>query len=408
MYHASVAAALRYFPLLGRPRPDCPALPLRIKEVADAADTAVQKREHGMPDAAHAFNKAALIASDAGMPDLARQLCWQHIDAYRRAARPLSILEARYMLEPVLNLARLQIRADHGAPALRLLEDMYDAVTHRTDLILDEHTLPTATLDGEAGERRKLREWVWLQLLSEGIRILAMSNRWADAAEYARKHNGIGDHLMEGRQAAVIAACIQGKPDQGREILGSSTLTQPWERQVAACLDVICAGPTGPGVSHHLVTATEQLAVPIPSPNYASYSTRLGLATAILASPTRPELAADILYQTAHQALDTTDGYAARDVLSFREPLSGITPDQYTDLRRTAADAGLTPAELPRSAVQEVFRTAALAEAALGTALHKASNGRASPRTHDAAPVALSLAPSVPNPSPPTNPVDLH
>lgn len=382
MYHASVAAALRYFPLLGRPRPDCPALPLRLKEIADAADTAVEKREHGMPDAAQALNKAALIASDAGMPDLARQLCWQHIDAYRRVARPLSILEARYMLEPVLNLARLQIRADHGAPALRLLEHMYDAVTHRTDLVLGEHALPTATLDGEAGERRTLREWVWLQLLGEGIRILALSNRWADAAEHARKHNGIGGHLMEGRQAAVIAACIQGKSDQGRKILGISTLTQPWERQVAACLNVICTGPTDPGVNHHLATAAELLTASRPAPSYASYRTRLGLATAILASPTRPGLAADILYQTAQQAIDTSDGYAARDVLSFREPLSGITPDQHGDLRRTAADAGLASGQLPGTAVQEISTTAALAEAALDTALHGAANGRASPSNH--------------------------
>ncbi|ADL49621.1 MULTISPECIES: hypothetical protein [Micromonospora] len=382
MYHASVAAALRYFPLLGRPRPDCPALPLRIKEIADAADTAVQKREHGMPDAAHALNKAALIASDAGMPDLARKLCWQHINAYRRTARPLSILEARYMLEPVLNLARLQIRADHGVPALRLLEAMYDAVTHRTALILDKHALPTATLDGDAGERRKLREWVWLQLLGEGIRILALSNRWAGAAEHARKHNGIGGHLMEGRQAAVIAACIQGKPDQGRKILGSSTLTQLWEHQVATCLNVICIGPADANATHHLTVATEQLAAPISAPNYASYRTRLGLATAILATPTRPKLAAEILYQTAQQAIDIADGYAARDVLSFCGPIGGTTPDQCADLRRITVGAGLAPGGLPETAVQEISRSAALAEAVVAKALHRADSGRASPENH--------------------------
>ncbi|TNH23107.1 hypothetical protein FHG89_27735 [Micromonospora orduensis] len=378
MYHASVAAALRYFPLLGRPRPDCPALPLRLKEIADSAETAIQKREHGMPDAAHTLNKAALIASDAGMTDLARKLCWRHINAYRRKGRPLSILEARYMLEPVLNLARLQIRADHGAPALRLLEAMYDAVTHRTDLIVDDHALPTATLDGEAGERRKLREWVWLQLLGEGIRILALSNRWADAAALAQKHNGIGGHLMEGRQAAIIAACIHGKPDQGRELLGSSTLTQPWEHQVAACLNLICAAPTGAGASHHLLTAIENLATPIPAPNYASYRTRLGLATAILASPTRAELAADILHRTAQRAIESKDGYAARDILAFRESIGGITPDQRTDLRRTAADAGLAPAGLPDEGLEQVSRLAVLAESALDAALHGVASDCAS------------------------------
>ncbi|WP_230511702.1 hypothetical protein [Salinispora arenicola] len=181
MYHATIAAAVRRFPLLGRPRPDCPPLPLRIQEITDAANTAAQKGEHGMADAAHALNKAALIASDAGMPELARQLCWQHIDTYRRLTRPLTTLEAHYMLEPVLNLARLQIRADQGTPALRLIEAMYQAVTHRTDLTIGKHTLPIANLTGDRDERRKLREWAWLQLVGEGIRILALGHRWRDA-----------------------------------------------------------------------------------------------------------------------------------------------------------------------------------------------------------------------------------
>ncbi|WP_435204906.1 hypothetical protein [Micromonospora sp. bgisy143] len=377
MYHASVAAALRYFPLLGRPRPDCPALPLRLKEIADSAETAIQKREHGMPDAAHTLNKAALIASDAGMPDLARKLCWQHINAYHHKGRPLSILEARYMLEPVLNLARLQIRADHGASALRLLEAMYDAVTHRTDLIVDDQSLPTSTLDGGASERRKLREWVWLQLLGEGIRILALSNRWADAAALAQKHNGIGGHLMEGRQAAIIAACVQGKPDQGRKILGSSILTQPWERQVAVCLNLVCAAPTDAGAGHHLMIATENLATPISALNYASYRARLGLATAILASPTRAEVVADMLHRTAQRAIDSKDGYAARDILSFREPIGGITSDQRTDLSRTAADAGLAPARLSERSLKQVSEIVALAESALVAALHGVAGDRA-------------------------------
>jgi hypothetical protein len=99
-----LTAAVRRFPLLGRPRPDCPTLPARIQEIADAVDTARHKPDHGMADAAHALNKAALIASDAGMTDLAEHLCWQHIDTYRHTGRPLTILEARYLLEPVLNL----------------------------------------------------------------------------------------------------------------------------------------------------------------------------------------------------------------------------------------------------------------------------------------------------------------
>jgi len=153
-----LASVVRRFPLLDRPRPDCPALPLRVQEVVAAVDGARQKEHDAMADAAHALNKAALIASDSGMIDVAEHLCWQHIDAYRRAGRPLTILEARYLLEPVLNLARLQIRADQGTTALRLLESMFQAITRRWDLIVGEQTLPLANLVGDEQDRRELRQ----------------------------------------------------------------------------------------------------------------------------------------------------------------------------------------------------------------------------------------------------------
>ena len=187
-----LAPAVRRFPLLGRPRPDCPALPLRIQEIADAVDTARQKADNAMTHAAHALNKAALIASDSGMTDLARQLCWQHIGTYRRVGRSLTILEARYLLEPVLNLARLQIRTDQGTAALRLLESMFQAVTRHRNLVVADQTLPLAHLVGDQQDRRQLRQWVWLQLVGEGVRALTLACRWKDAAEHARRLNGIG------------------------------------------------------------------------------------------------------------------------------------------------------------------------------------------------------------------------
>ena len=94
-----------------------------------------------MAEAAHALNKAALIASDAGMTDIAQQLSWQHIDTYCRAGRPLTIFEVRYLLEPVLNLARLQLRTGQATTALYPLESMFDAVNRRRGLVDAEQTL---------------------------------------------------------------------------------------------------------------------------------------------------------------------------------------------------------------------------------------------------------------------------
>lgn len=47
------------------------------------------------------------------------------------------MLQARYMLEPVVNLARLQIRAADSDQALHLLEARYTAVTTNADLIIE-------------------------------------------------------------------------------------------------------------------------------------------------------------------------------------------------------------------------------------------------------------------------------
>lgn len=380
MPHATLAAAIRRFPLLGRPRPACPALPDRIQEVVDAVDAAKQKAEHGMTDAAHALNKAALIASDAGMADLARQLCWQHIDTYRKVERPLTILEARHLLEPVLNLARLQIRAQQGTVALQLLEAMHQAITRRRDLTVDGHTLPTADLVGENHDRRQLREWVWLQLVGEGIRALALADRWTDAAEHARTHNGIGLHLMEGRQAAIIAHCVRGDLLQGRMVLTQSDPTQPWEQEVTACLQMMCTEPTDPAMARRLTTAVARFDARTPMAGYASYRARLGLTIATLASSVRPEQVAALLTRIADEAISSADGYAARDVLGFRIlPASGMGEDRLSQLDRLRADSGLGIGTLPQPALPRLTHASNDATHILDTALQASARRRPTP-----------------------------
>lgn len=63
----------------------------------------------------------------SALPDLARSLCWQQFDVYLRA-RPLGAQVARYMLEPIFNLARLLIREGNGKGAHQLLNTLYHAV----------------------------------------------------------------------------------------------------------------------------------------------------------------------------------------------------------------------------------------------------------------------------------------
>ncbi|MEV4802298.1 hypothetical protein AB0K18_19970 [Nonomuraea sp. NPDC049421] len=357
--------AVRRFPLVGRPRPACPSLQERVREIAGIAETAWHQGDNGLHEAAHALNKAALVASDCGLSDLAHELCWQHINVYRQAGEPLTVLQARYMLEPVLNLARLQIRAENGDKALRLLAAVYQAATTCTDLVVERQTLPTAALEGTRHERHKLREWAWLQYLAEGIRVLAMAGRWDEAVAHAKAHNGIGVHLMEGRQAEIIAHCLHSAPRAARHVLEECNLTEPWERQVATCLNVMSAGSTlnrdGQAMAEHFLGSE-------PMPGYAVYRARYGLTVATLAGAFDPHIADHVLTQVATEALTSRDGYAARDVLRHH-PMTQLASAHRRGLTKLVTSAGLGSGSLAAPLLDSITASVKLAQEALAAAL---------------------------------------
>ena len=181
-------AALRYFPLTGRPRPACGPLAGRVAEVT-AITLAVRHPGADIQwEAAHALNKAALIASDCGDPDLARALCWRHITAYTETGRPLTIREARCILEPTLNLARLAVRSGAFTAALELLDGIHQAITFSRDLVVEGSVLPLGGITGTRDQHRQLREWAWLQHITEGIRAHVLADDWPAAVAHAERH----------------------------------------------------------------------------------------------------------------------------------------------------------------------------------------------------------------------------
>jgi hypothetical protein len=369
MDNTTLSAAARRFPLLGRPRPICPPLTERVTEIAKIAGSARRQGADGIAEAAHALNKAALLASDCGLEDLARDLCWQHINLYSAAGPQMSVLEARYMLEPVLNLARLQIRADAGEQALRLLETMQQAVTANTELVIDGHTLPLPHLTRTRQEHHKLREWVWMQYLADGIRALTLAGRWDDAVAHAEAHRGIGLHLMEGRQAAIIAHCLHGLPARARAVLEESTPTQPWEHQVASCLNVMCADPDRPAVSQDITAMVEHFVEQEPVPGYAVFRARLGLTVVTLASTTDSKAADRVLAQVVAEAIETGDGYAARDVLGYLSTLTGLTKVPHEALSRLVTCSGLGVGTLPGPLLDSLISSAEVAKEALAASI---------------------------------------
>lgn len=365
-HSSTLATVTRRFPLLGRPRPSCPSLPERVHEVADNAHAAGQASADKLAEGAHALNMAALIASDCGLPALARDLCWQHIDRYRAAVRPLTVRQARHLLEPVLNLARLQLRAYDGDQALRLLTAMFQAVRTNTDLAVDGRILPLADLSGTRAEHHKLHEWVWLHLISDGIRALTLAGRWDDAVAHAQTHRGIGLHLMEGRQAVIVSNCINADLEAARAALADSTPRHPWELQVASCLKVMCAGPYHASTTNAMITRYVEHR---PAPGYAVFRAQLGLTVAALADATDVDAASRIHAQVADEAIASGDGYAAREVLHCRRTTA--TDSQRAKLTNLVHASGLGTGEIPASLRQRLLDSVHTAAEALSQSLRQ-------------------------------------
>lgn len=369
---STLAAVIRRFPLLGRPRPSCPPLPERVHEIANIAHAAGHDSNDPLAEATHALNKAALIASDCGLPDLARDLCWQHIDLYRAAARPLTVLQARHMLEPVLNLARLQLRARDGDHALRLLTAMFQAVRANTNLLVDESTLPLADLAGTRAEHHKMHEWVWLHLIGDGIRALALAGRWDDAVAHAHAHRGIGLHLMEGRQATIVAHRVNGDLAGARAALADSTPQQPWELQVAACLMVMCTNASSTSRRRDVTAMITRFVEHQPMPGYAFFRAQLGLTVTTLADTVDPDAAGRVLAQVTDEAIESGDGYAAREVLQHHDNTQAtVTGRQRTALTDLLDASGLGTGTLPEPLRQSLFDSTRTAAQALRASLRQ-------------------------------------
>ncbi|MGW7688777.1 TetR/AcrR family transcriptional regulator [Streptomyces asiaticus] len=180
-----------------RPTPHHP----RVKEISELARSA--EREGKLSLAAAAQNKAALIACDCGMPDLAHTLCWRHAEVYL-CAQPLSAQEARHALEPVVNIARLLIRDGDGNGAYHLLDGLVQAARARGRAEVDGHTISFNDLTATDEEHHQLYQWLWTVLLGDGTRALVAAEAWDRARSHARRHRGAGQRLLDGRQVEVL------------------------------------------------------------------------------------------------------------------------------------------------------------------------------------------------------------
>lgn len=326
-------ALARRFPLVARPRPPCLPLTERVGELGLLADTA--SRTHDPTTASAVLNQAALVASDVGMPDLARGWCHQHATV-RLGGFPLDSREAIHALEPVVNLARLAIRDGDGHTAWRILNGLFHAVSERADTVVDGLRIP-GDLTRSDSDHRELVQWLWRTLLVDGTRALTAAGRWQDALGHLRQRNGVGMRMWDGRQVAVIASAVSGAVDHALALLARTVPGQPWENAVTAALTLACRREDpSEGEVRALLDRYEEAGW---TERTAVFTTRLGLTVVDLLTGGEHRLeAAGVLTTLVSRAIDSRDGYCASEILTARPEIPRSSRDALTEV---ASSCGL-------------------------------------------------------------------
>jgi hypothetical protein len=356
------------FPMVARARPTCPPLEERIGEVCDLAQAAAGQTGDQLALAASAHNKAALIASDCGLPDLARALCWQQFDVYHRA-RPLGAQAARFALEPVVNLARLLIRDGDGESAYGLLDRLCQAVRSQTDAVIDGRHVSFRGLTASDEDHRTLCQWLWMVLLGDGTRALVATGQWDRAQARARQRGGVGQRLLDGRQVAVLAHCIAGDPASALTLLDESALSEPWERPVADCLTVLCLRFDNQPTDAAVAAMVEHYLTLGRAPELVVFRTRLGFAVVDLAGGVQQPHAARAAGRLLAEAMAAGDGYVARDVLAHDGCRTLLAGADERALSAAVRSSGLGRGAIPARLMMDLRSAIALSEAVTARSL---------------------------------------
>ncbi|MFE7835801.1 hypothetical protein ACFU53_06940 [Streptomyces sp. NPDC057474] len=334
------------FPLVARFRPACLPLPERVRGLVELADTAVKKSDQGLASAV--YNQAALIASDLGLPDLAREMCRQHAAAYLHACL-LPGMSAIRGLEPVVNLARLQIRAGRADEGRQRLLDLYGAVEAGAAAQFEGVAVP-ADLTVTDEDRHEVRAWLWRVLLADGTRTLTTTGRWAEAKAHIEAHRGVGKRMLDGRQVAVVAALAAGDTAWAAVLLADTMPGDPWEQAVTACLTVLCRRDAGQPIDGHLTDLTAAFLERKTEPGMTIFDIRLGLTVLDAIGSAEAPAARRIVEHLHRKTTDAQDGYAARENLAH--PLfTEIATDRQVQecralVRACALGVGILPDEL--------------------------------------------------------------
>lgn len=357
---------VRRFPLVARARPTCGPLHVRVREISGLACEADRKGSLSL--AATAFNQAGLLASDCGLPELARTLCWRHAMVYLRT-QPLGAQVARYALEPVVNLARLMIRVGDGEAAYQLLDTLFQTVKSRSHITIDGRPLSFQNLAGTEEGWRELCQWLWAVLLAEGARALVSIGRWSEALAQLQRHKGIGRRMLDGRQVSVIASVVEGDPGEAVRMLDEAVPGEPWENSVTACLAVLCRRLAGLPTDQEVRSVLDQYRNLGRTTELTVFHTRLGLSVIDVISELEPSEADCVTAELIRQTDAGDDGYATREVLAHPRCVTQLTGQQIKQFTTRLRACGLGQGVIPAAMRDELFTALDISESVLARML---------------------------------------
>ena len=343
-----IPAIAARIPLVCRPKP--PGIPLADR-MAALTELTIQpagaSHQQLVARASGILNFAALIASDAGLPDLASDLCWRQNGVFAQATG-LDQDVAVMALMPVVNIARLLIRDGDDERAFDTLQRLYRAAQLRSSTMIGNHHIDMAPLIRTDEDHRKICTELWVTILTDGARALARAGRWTEAAKTMTAHRGIGNRLLDGRQIKIMSLTELGLPDQARAMIDSSTPAEPWENTVALLLRVCCQPETStasPDLPGDVARQALSLITQSTEATTAVFRVRIGLTALDLAASQPGRCIGDL--QAAVLSTALSDAYAARDVLASPAMGAHLTCRQQHQLANILTNAALGTRNLP-------------------------------------------------------------
>jgi thiopeptide-type bacteriocin biosynthesis protein len=356
------------FPLVNQPRLCAGDLASRVEEAISFARTLENPgtEEQQVENACATWNLAALIAADCGPTDLAVDLCWRQFALFQ-AAWPLAGRIAIASLQPLVNLIRLTSRAGNPLDAYHALTTLEHAVHHGGTAQIHGQVINFDTFAQRPEGLDRVEPWLRTVLCEDGTRALMAAHAWDQAAVHTGHYDDHHDLLREARQTHIFAHTLAGNPDQALSLLDTGTITQPWEKAVAAilrCCILRHIGSSQHGDTHSMFSAV-RLARADPQRATIRFRTRLALTAIDLPGAEDHAASTTLAGQVASDIQNFGDCFSARDALAHHGARSLMTQPDIDVLAAIVRDAGLGAGAMPAHLLEQLDTAVALAEEAL-------------------------------------------